>query len=81
MTFFDNLVGGSTQVLGLSLAAVLAMGVLAAMAFFVAALVGILRSDESGVIKLLWVVLSFSAPFLGPLLWFVIGRRIAQARL
>jgi hypothetical protein len=45
---------------------------------FVAALVSVLRSRQSGGMKLVWVVFAFCAPFLGSLLWFVIGRRSAQ---
>ncbi len=60
--------------------AVIAIGlvVLAYFAFFIGALVSVLRSDQSGGMKLVWVIFAFCAPFLGPLLWFTIGRRHAQ---
>ncbi|MEO6088183.1 MAG: PLD nuclease N-terminal domain-containing protein [Umezawaea sp.] len=42
---------------------------------FIAALVSVLRSPLPGGMKLVWVVFAFCAPFLGGLLWFLIGRR------
>lgn len=61
--------------------AAIAVSVLLALAFavfFVAALVSILRSPQSGGMKLVWVVFAFVAPFLGSLLWFLVGRRAAE---
>jgi hypothetical protein len=47
---------------------------------FIAALVSILRSIRyTGGGKLLWIVVVLLAPFLGPLGWFLAGRR-AQIR-
>lgn len=44
-----------------------------ALPFF--ALVDVLRSDfKDGTTKLIWVILILFAPFLGPLLYFAIGR-------
>lgn len=45
---------------------------------FLAALVSVLRSRLSGGMKLVWVVFAFCAPFLGSLLWFLIGRRTGE---
>jgi phospholipase D-like protein len=42
---------------------------------FIAALVSVLRSPLPVGLKLVWVVFAFCAPFLGSLLWFLIGRR------
>jgi phospholipase D-like protein len=51
--------------------------VLLPLIFFVAALVSILANPQSGGMKIVWIVFAFCAPFLGPLLWFVVGRRQA----
>ena len=45
--------------------------------FFLAALISSLASPQSGGMKIVWVVFAFCAPFLGPLLWFVVGRQQA----
>ncbi|HET6704318.1 PLD nuclease N-terminal domain-containing protein [Amycolatopsis sp.] len=58
--------------MGVAGAALLAFAVL-----FLAALIGILRSPLTGTMKLVWVVFAFCAPFLGSVLWFVLGRRDA----
>ncbi|MEU4674738.1 PLD nuclease N-terminal domain-containing protein [Amycolatopsis sp. NPDC023774] len=47
--------------------------------FFVAALVSILGSPLTGGMRLVWIVFAFCAPILGPLLWFLVGRRSAEA--
>ncbi|MBK1783744.1 PLDc N-terminal domain-containing protein [Prauserella cavernicola] len=59
----------------LILAAVLSFVVL-----FIAALVSILASPLAMGMKLVWVIFAFCAPFLGSLLWFVIGRGHAYGR-
>jgi cation transporter-like permease len=52
------------------------MGViLLPLIFFIAALVSIVGSGLTGGMKLVWVVFAFCAPFLGPLLWFLVGRK------
>jgi hydrogenase-4 membrane subunit HyfE len=61
---------------GVLFAIVAAFGLL-----FVAALVSVLRSRLSGGMKLVWVVFAFCAPFLGSLLWFLIGRGSARRDL
>ncbi|MCX2731467.1 PLD nuclease N-terminal domain-containing protein [Saccharopolyspora sp. NFXS83] len=48
---------------------------------FISALISILGSALSGGMKLVWVVVAFMAPFLGSLLWFVIGRGDARRRV
>ncbi|MET7993346.1 PLD nuclease N-terminal domain-containing protein [Amycolatopsis sp. NPDC005232] len=53
--------------------------ILIPVVFFLAALVSVLGSPLSGGMKLVWVVFAFCAPFLGPLLWFLVGRRSAEA--
>lgn len=52
--------------------------ILVPVVFFLAALVSILGSRQSGGMKVVWLVFAFCAPFLGPLLWFVIGRGQAE---
>jgi membrane protein DedA with SNARE-associated domain len=47
---------------------------------FVAALVSILASHQTSGMKVVWVVFALCAPFLGPVLWFFVGRRTAQLR-
>ncbi|MEU4670277.1 PLD nuclease N-terminal domain-containing protein [Amycolatopsis sp. NPDC023774] len=53
--------------------------ILIPVVFFLAALVSVLGSPLRGGMKLVWVVFAFCAPFLGPLLWFLVGRRSAEA--
>lgn len=63
----------------------LAGGALAVVAafvvLFIAALISILGSGLSGGMKLVWIVLAFLAPFIGSLLWFVVGRPDASKRV
>jgi uncharacterized RDD family membrane protein YckC len=49
--------------------------ILLPLIFFIAALVSILGSGLTGGMKLVWIVFAFCAPFLGPLLWFLVGRK------
>ncbi|WP_328603647.1 PLDc N-terminal domain-containing protein [Amycolatopsis sp. NBC_00345] len=53
--------------------------ILLPLIFFIAALVGIVGSGLTGGMKLVWVVFAFCAPFLGPLLWFLVGRKQSTA--
>ena len=48
--------------------------------FFVGALVSVLRSGLTGGMKVVWVLFAFWAPFLGPLVWFLLGKRDAERR-
>ncbi len=54
--------------------------VLGALAFYFGALLSIVRSDLTGGMKLVWVAFALLAPYLGSLLWFLIGRRDTQRR-
>ncbi|MGI8309131.1 PLD nuclease N-terminal domain-containing protein [Saccharopolyspora hattusasensis] len=47
---------------------------------FVCALISILLSAHTGGMKIAWLVFAFVAPFLGCLLWFVVGRGDAYRR-
>ncbi|GAA2818975.1 PLD nuclease N-terminal domain-containing protein [Saccharopolyspora taberi] len=62
------------NVLGLGLAGLIALVLLAYAVLFIGALISILTSSHSGGMKLAWVVFAFVAPFLGSLLWFLVGR-------
>ncbi|HEX3788061.1 MAG TPA: PLD nuclease N-terminal domain-containing protein [Pseudonocardiaceae bacterium] len=48
--------------------------VLAGVLLVLGALVSVLRSAQSGGMKLVWCAFVLVAPFLGSLLWFLIGR-------
>lgn len=48
---------------------------------FIGALVSIVSSPLSGGMKLVWVVFAFVAPFLGSLLWFLVGRGAARRQI
>lgn len=54
--------------------------VLGALALHFGALLSIVRSDLTGGMKLVRLVFALMAPFLGSLLWFLIGRRDSQRR-
>ncbi|RRO15738.1 hypothetical protein EIL87_17200 [Saccharopolyspora rhizosphaerae] len=62
---------------GLGVAALVLIGWLV---LFVCAVVSVLGSPLSLGMKLVWVVIAFSAPFLGVLAWFLIGRSDAYRR-
>ncbi|WP_344868074.1 PLD nuclease N-terminal domain-containing protein [Amycolatopsis ultiminotia] len=64
---------GGSFVLAVLLAGLVALPVV----FFLAALFSVLASPLTGGMKLVWIVFAFCAPFLGPLLWFVVGKRSA----
>ncbi|MGW4484956.1 PLD nuclease N-terminal domain-containing protein [Amycolatopsis sp. NPDC004368] len=53
--------------------------ILIPVVFFLGALISVLGSPLGGGMKLVWIVFAFCAPFLGPLLWFLVGRRSAEA--
>lgn len=64
------------KIWGVSAAVVIGIAAVAYVIFFVAALISILGSRQGCGAKLLWIVVAFAAPFLGPLLWFVVGRKL-----
>ncbi|MFI9258831.1 PLD nuclease N-terminal domain-containing protein [Streptomyces sioyaensis] len=53
---------------------------LGVLALFFGALLSIVRSDLTGGMKLVWVLFALVAPFLGCLLWFLVGRRDSERR-
>lgn len=65
---------GYGQIAGMALFSVAGLALLACAALFVGALISILASAHTGGMKVAWVVFAFVAPFLGSLLWFVVGR-------
>ncbi|WEB39190.1 PLD nuclease N-terminal domain-containing protein [Streptomyces yunnanensis] len=50
------------------------------LALYFGALLGIVRSDLTSGMKLVWLAFALMAPFFGCLLWFLVGRRDAQRR-
>ena len=82
MTIYNTFTAAATlavqdprQIWGPVVAAVLVIAMLAYVIFFLAAVVSILGSRQSGGMKLVWIIFAFCAPFLGPLLWFIVGRK------
>jgi 4-amino-4-deoxy-L-arabinose transferase-like glycosyltransferase len=71
---FANALQDNQEVWGPVVVIALGLAVLAYVVFFLTALFSILGSRQSGGMKLVWVVFAFCAPFLGPLLWFLVGR-------
>ncbi|MFE3174186.1 PLD nuclease N-terminal domain-containing protein [Amycolatopsis sp. NPDC059090] len=65
---------------GLHFAAV--AGMMALVAFpvllFLGALVSVLGSPLGGGMKFVWVIFAFCAPFIGPVLWFLVGKKSAE---
>ncbi|KAA9158109.1 PLDc_N domain-containing protein [Amycolatopsis acidicola] len=59
-------------------AALIIAVILAYLVLVLAALVSVLRSANSGGMKVVWFVFIWVAPFLGSLLWFVIGKPNAR---
>jgi Phospholipase_D-nuclease N-terminal len=70
---------GSEQAWGITAFVVVGLVGLAYLVFFIGALISILGSRQTGGMKLVWIILAFCAPFLGPLLWFAVGRRNVPA--
>jgi Phospholipase_D-nuclease N-terminal len=61
------------SVVGVVLAVVICVGLLA---LFVAALLSVLRSPRlTGTGRVVWIIAVFVFPLLGPLAWFLVGRR------
>jgi Phospholipase_D-nuclease N-terminal len=63
------------QIWGPVVAAVLVIVMIGYVVFFLAALISVLGSRQSGGMKLVWIIFAFCAPFLGPVLWFLVGRK------
>ncbi|WP_116199265.1 PLDc N-terminal domain-containing protein [Amycolatopsis circi] len=66
---------------GLQFAAVAGMVALVAfpILLFIGALVSVLGSPLGLGMKFVWVIFAFCAPFLGPMLWFLVGKKSAEA--
>ncbi|WHT23090.1 PLDc N-terminal domain-containing protein [Crossiella sp. CA-258035] len=67
------------QFLALGASAAIILVILSGFLFFLAALISMLRSPLTGGMVLVWIIFAFCAPFLGPVLWFLIGRRNARS--
>lgn len=71
--------GGIILGIGLTVLLVFIVIALAQLILFIAGLVSLLGSDKySGIGKLLWVVVMFFFPIIGPLVWFFVGRNVRQ---
>lgn len=68
------------QIAGFGILGAAGLALLAYAVLFIGALISILASAHTGGMKLAWVVFAFVAPFLGSLLWFVIGRGDSMRR-
>lgn len=69
---------GETALAAFGLTAVLVAAVAAAV-LVIAAVIGIIASRLDGGMKVVWLVLVVVAPFIGSLLWFLVGRRRVPA--
>lgn len=69
---------GSTGAFHLGLAALATLPLLAFVVLFIASLVSIIASSQELGMKVVWVVLVLIAPFIGSVLWFLIGRGHAR---
>ncbi|MER7013508.1 PLD nuclease N-terminal domain-containing protein [Saccharopolyspora sp. NPDC000359] len=63
---------------GLALILLITVPLLAYVVLVIGALISVLGSPQSFGMKIVWIVLVFVAPFLGSILWFVIGRSNAR---
>ncbi|GAA4529856.1 PLD nuclease N-terminal domain-containing protein [Amycolatopsis samaneae] len=73
--------GALTHGLGLGLGLVLALAGLAYLGFFLWALFSILGARIGCGATLLWLIVIFSLPFIGSLLWYVVGRKSVDPHL
>ncbi|QWF77860.1 PLD nuclease N-terminal domain-containing protein [Amycolatopsis sp. CA-230715] len=64
----------AAQGLGIGLIIVLVAAGIGFLVFFFVALVSIVGTDIGCGAKILWLLVVFCLPFLGSLLWFVVGR-------
>lgn len=72
--------GDPTPIFAMGGLGVIGLLLLGWLVLFVAALISILASPHTGGMKIVWLVLAFMAPFVGSLLWFVVGRGDAYRR-
>lgn len=57
----------------------IAVGALVWLGLVIAALVSIVRSERLGtVMKIVWGAIVFFFPFLGTIIWFVVGRNMSD---
>lgn len=67
--------GAGELFLGSAVIIIVTVSAIVLLALFIAALVSILRSDHlTGGGKLVWVVITWFLPFIGPIIWFLFGR-------
>jgi hypothetical protein len=68
------------HIAGIILATLLIVAFLGCVALAVSALVSILTSQQTGWMKIAWVLVIVALPVLGSVLWFAIGRNIPLVR-
>lgn len=76
----EKLFSSPELLLETGLLAVAGLVMFGALALFVCAVVSIIGSPLSFGMTLVWLLVAFAAPFLGSLLWFVVGRGDAYRR-
>jgi len=76
----NHVLAPQSTALNWAFAAAIVVVLLGLLLFFLGALVSVLRSDLTGGMKVVWVLFAFWAPFLGPLVWFLLGKRDAERR-
>lgn len=59
----------------LGIAEIVVVGAVFGVPLFVIALVSVLRAEFSGQDKLIWILVIIFLPVLGPILYFIIGRK------
>ncbi|MFL1380948.1 MULTISPECIES: PLD nuclease N-terminal domain-containing protein [unclassified Nocardiopsis] len=69
---------GETALAAFAVVAVLLVSV-AAIVFVVAAVISIIASRTDGAMKVVWLVFVVIAPFIGSILWFLVGRNRVPA--
>ncbi|MEU7162499.1 PLD nuclease N-terminal domain-containing protein [Streptomyces chrestomyceticus] len=67
------------QYVGLPIAVVVVLLILAAAGLYISALISIITSPAGKGMKFVWIVFAFIAPFIGSALWFFVGRRHARS--
>lgn len=70
--------GLDESVLEFGMLALIALPVLLYVCLVIGALISILGSGQTFGMKVVWIVFVFVAPFLGSILWFLIGRANAR---
>ncbi|PSK88057.1 uncharacterized protein DUF2545 [Murinocardiopsis flavida] len=68
----------SEEIIAIAGLAAVAAAMIAYVVLIIAAVIGIISARLTGGMKLVWCVLVFLAPFVGSILWFLVGRNNVQ---